>query len=169
MCRMTIEPAGERLYDPHAEVEHSLRRMKPCSVGDDGRGGASLRPQARTSGGVRHEQRRHVRPPPDDRGGRARALLAPRRRGRELGPPRARPARADAGRAATFFTVEAGTFENYLPDEATLAGVRRRAPRSNYRGGPSCGPAMGRSSFAAGSRVVTASTWPTGRSASRVR
>jgi hypothetical protein len=29
--------------------------------------------------------------------------------------------RADAGRAATFFTVEAGTFESYLPDEATLA------------------------------------------------
>jgi hypothetical protein len=38
MCRMPIEPAGERLYDPRAEVEHSLRRMKPCSVGDDGRG-----------------------------------------------------------------------------------------------------------------------------------
>jgi len=77
-----------------------------------------------------------------DRGGRPRALLAPRRRGRELGPPRARPARADAGRAATFFTVEAGTFENYLPDEATLAAVRRRAPRSNHRRGPSGGPAM---------------------------
>jgi hypothetical protein len=170
MCR--IEPAGERLYDPRAGVEHSLRRMKPCSVGDDGRGGASLRPQARTSGRVRHEQRRHVRPRPDDhppgaraergparadagrasmttqaraapdRGGRARALLAPRRRGRELGPPRARPARADARRAARFFTVEAGAFENYLPDEATLAAVRRRAPRSNYRRGPSGGPAM---------------------------
>jgi hypothetical protein len=56
-----------------------------------------------------------------DRGGRARALLAPRRRGREMRPPRARPVRADAGRAATFFTVEAGTFESYLPDEATLA------------------------------------------------
>jgi pimeloyl-ACP methyl ester carboxylesterase len=77
-----------------------------------------------------------------DRGGRARALLAPRRRGRELGPHRARPARADAGRAATFFTVEAGAFENYPPDEATLAAVRRRAPRSNYRRGPSGGPAM---------------------------
>src|SRR4029453_2588950 len=25
--------------------------------------------------------------------------------------------------AATFFTVEAGTFEDYLPDEATLAAV----------------------------------------------
>ena len=172
MCRMPIEPAAERLYDPRAKVEHALRRMKPCSVGYNGRGGASLRPQARTSGRFRHEQRRHVRPPPDDhppgaragarsctsrcwprsmttraraaadRGGRARALLAPRRRGRELGPPRARPARADAGRAATFFTVEAGTFENYLPDEATLAVVRRRTPRSNYRRGPSGGPAM---------------------------
>jgi hypothetical protein len=85
MCRMPIEPAGERLYDPRAKVEHALRRMKPCSVGDDGRGRASLRPQARTSGRFRHEQRRHVRPPPDDH------------------PPGARagrgPARADAGRA----------------------------------------------------------------------
>jgi hypothetical protein len=62
-----------------------------------------------------------ARPRPD-RGGRATALLALRRRGRELGPPRARPARGFWARR-TFFTVDVGTFENYLPDEATLAAV----------------------------------------------
>jgi hypothetical protein len=112
MCR--IEPAGERLYDPRAEVEHSLRRMKPCSVGDDGRGGASLRPQARTSGRVRREQRRHVRPRPDDHPPGARAERGPdepmpRSMTPERGPRPDRGERARALLAASSPGTRTGT------------------------------------------------------------
>jgi hypothetical protein len=198
MCRMPIEPAGERLYDPRAKVEHALRRMKPCSVGDDGRGRASLRPQARTSGRFRHEQRRHVRPPPDDHppGARAGARSCTSRCWPRSMTTGARAA-ADRGvRLERFWRLVAGdaNWDRLEPGlrARMLAAPRRSSPsrpgrsrviyrmRRRWRR-PSPGASIelpawsirrasdDGSSFAAGSRVVTASTWPTGRSASRVR